>query len=59
MITTRQSEGIEKLLREGYRERGMTKDEEWKILENDTQGIIYDLKKDRIVGTYPIERWQK
>jgi len=47
-ITSRQQTELEKLISQGYRERGRTLDEQWVTLENSQEGIVYDIKQEKI-----------
>ena len=44
-------------MNQGYREIRRTSDRMWVVLENDKQGIIYDLQREKIVAEYKFEQW--
>ena len=50
---------LEDLLNKGYVEVRRTEDNAWITLENKDGGIIYDTEKEKIVGSYKFEAWQK
>ena len=53
------SEKLEALMKQGYIYKGGTKDEVLINLENEREGILYDVQRDLEIKRYRIERWER